>query len=536
MRLRKGTRLLSGLTAVLLTGALATAAMAEPTGANPVPSPLSAQPASMWQTNNVVWAMEYHAGVVFAGGSFTSVRPPGVALNGPGQVAQGRLAMFNASTGAFISTFRPTFNGEVDTLNVSPDGSRLYVGGTFTQVNGQARQRLAVFDLSNMSNPSLMPTSAFNARLNRKVYDIFSTGSTVYVAGAFTRANNTPRTMVASFTANGGSLNPWSVAISGVPSDVAAPWASSITAGNGRVYIGGQFLNVNGVAQTGLGVVNDTTGASDPGFAIPVRAPNGGWVTDVLYSAPTNTLFIVGRVPPARAGTRLEGIEALNGTDGTVRWGGDNHRCLGDAFGLMVFDNIVWMATHAHDCGQIGSFPESSPPFSWHAALLGQDINTGEQVTFIPQVSGKKSISGSLNNTRAMTNDGTNMFVGGGFASVDGFGNQQDLIKFVPKNGTGGSAPAKPKKPGVTTSGGTVTITWTGVFDRDDRNLTYQVLRRNSNTPIYSVTADSPWWKEPTLTFTDTGVSHGDSVFYKIRVRDASNTVTSNKSNTITVQ
>jgi hypothetical protein len=62
------------------------------------------------------------------------------------------------------------------------------------------------------------------------------------------------------------------------------------------------------------------------------------------------------------------------------------------------------------------------------------------------------------------------------------------------------------------------------------------VLRRNSNTPIYSVTADSPWWKEPTLTFTDTGVSHGDSVFYKIRVRDASNTVTSNKSNTITVQ
>jgi hypothetical protein len=533
IRLRKRTTWLAGGLAIVAAGALASAAMAEPVG-DPVASPISAEPAGMWQANNVVWAMEYHAGVVFAGGSFSSVRPPGVAVGGAGQVAQGDLAAFNASTGSFVSTWRPTFNGEVDTLDVSPDGTRLYVGGSFTQVNGQARQRIAVFSLTNPTNPTLLPTSAFNGRVNRKVYSIAASNTTVYAAGAFTQANGTPRTLAASFAANGGALNAFDPSITDVQAGVAAPFATSVSIGDGRVYVGGQFETVNGVHQPRLAVVDASTGASIAGFNVPIQPDDGGWVTDVLYYAPANTLFVVGRVPPARSPLRLEGIMAMDATSGAIKWGSNGHRCLGDSFDLMVFDGIVWDATHGHDCSQVGTFHEQRP--AWHGAVFGQDINTGEQVAFYPQISGKTSVAGSMDNARALTNDGTNMFVGGGFTQVDGFGAQQNLIKFVPKNGTGGIAPAKPAKPTATSSGGTVTVSWAGVFDRDDRALTYQVLRGSSNTPVDTIQADSPWWNEPTLTFTDTGVTTGASVTYRIRVSDGSNSVTSNASTAVIVQ
>src|ERR1035438_3143024 len=107
---------------------------------------LSAVVSPSWQTNSTVWAIASANGVVYVGGEFTSVRPPGVALGGAGQVAQSYLAAFNASTGALITTFTPTFTLTgtcsagtpcgVDALAVSPDGNTLYVGGSFNHVDG----------------------------------------------------------------------------------------------------------------------------------------------------------------------------------------------------------------------------------------------------------------------------------------------------------------------------------------------------------------------------------------------------------------
>lgn len=507
-----------------------TSAMAEPTGATPVASPVSARPASFWQANGVVWAMEYASGVVYAGGSFTSVRPPG-SDPGTNEYSQAALAAFDSETGAFRSSWRPVVaGGQVQAIEVSPDGSRLYIGGDFTHVNGESRTRLAAFDISNPVAPILLPVAAFNAEVDRKVYDIEASASSVYVAGAFTSANDKARTLVASFTAAGGVLEPFEVSLTDAPTDINSPWATSISVGNGRAYIGGQFLTVDGVAQSGLAVVDAVTGDRDGDFQIPTRPDNGGWVTDTLYHPRTNTLFLVGRVPPAGPLRKLEGIEALDGTTGVVRWGGDGHRCLGDAFSLVVLKGIVWMATHAHNCEQIGTFPEQDPAFSWHAALLGQDVDTGEQVAFYPQVSGRPSVPGSLNNTRAIATDGSNLFVGGGFLSIDGYGNQQNLVKFPAKAGGGGIAPARPAPPVVTTRDGSAKVTWRGVFDRDDRNLTYEVLRRSNPEPIRVITRDSPWWAEPTMRFTDARVSPGQKVVYRIRVSDASQFATSVKS------
>ncbi len=125
-------------TAAAVPGAMASSALAapaQPASGSGAGQNLSAVASSSWQTNDIVWALKAVNGVVYAGGQFTSVRPPGDP-KGTGEIGQAYLAAFSASTGALMSAFNPTFDGKVTALAVSPDGSTLYVGGSFTHVNG----------------------------------------------------------------------------------------------------------------------------------------------------------------------------------------------------------------------------------------------------------------------------------------------------------------------------------------------------------------------------------------------------------------
>src|SRR3954471_5272912 len=109
---------------------------------------MSGTASPMWQTNGTVEAVVVANGVVYAGGNFTQVRPPGTAASSTQAVVRNRLAAFNASTGALITTFDANVNGSVRALAVSPDGSRLYVGGAFTSVRGTTRNRVAAVNPS----------------------------------------------------------------------------------------------------------------------------------------------------------------------------------------------------------------------------------------------------------------------------------------------------------------------------------------------------------------------------------------------------
>ncbi|MFS0853047.1 fibrinogen-like YCDxxxxGGGW domain-containing protein [Microbacterium sp. 179-I 3D4 NHS] len=79
-------------------------------------------------------------GVMYVGGNFRYVQR---TASGSGQVEQSYLAAFNASTGEWISTFRPVLNNQVKSLAALPDG-RLAIGGAFTSVNGVDAPAFAV--------------------------------------------------------------------------------------------------------------------------------------------------------------------------------------------------------------------------------------------------------------------------------------------------------------------------------------------------------------------------------------------------------
>lgn len=522
--------LLSGLLVSLVLSAAQPAA-AEPTGAAPPVSPLSAKPTTMWQTDQTVWALAYSQNVLYVGGSFTTVRPPGAPL-GSSQQSQARLAAFNATTGEFIDTWRPVIGGgDVYSLEVSPDNSRLYVGGGFTAVNSTTHQRLAAFNIADPTSPVLLNSSQFGARTNRRVTDIDATNDTVWAGGNFTTAGATPRTYVAAFAANGGGVLPFNVNLSGVSApSYTSPFVTAVQLdGQGNLAVGGLFDRVNDVTQHGFAMVNAATGERLAGFTSPPLI-NTSYVTAAVFQ--DGRLFIAGRDDKSGSTDRLEGVMAMDARNGQILWGSNQHRCLGDSFSLQVISGSVWVGTHAHDCKKVGTFPETNPRF--YAAVLGQDVATGEQDHFYPDTSGKSTVPGSLNNVRAFATDGQRLFVGGGFAAVNGI-QQQNLTVFEPKTG-GGTAPVKVAKPTATANlTGGATVSWIASSDRDNRTLTYDVFRRNSSTPFATIQAQSAFWYKPGLSVVDSSVQSGESVYYKVRVSDESNKVMSVASTTITI-
>src|SRR5438874_13130114 len=63
------------------------------------PVAMTADDLPTWQTNGVVWALAQADGVVYAGGTFSAVRPPGAAAGTSEQKALNFQA-FDAATGA----------------------------------------------------------------------------------------------------------------------------------------------------------------------------------------------------------------------------------------------------------------------------------------------------------------------------------------------------------------------------------------------------------------------------------------------------
>jgi PKD repeat protein len=136
------------------------------------------------------------------GGSFTSVTP--TAGTGAGKaVTRNRIFAFNATTGALDTGFAPSFNGEVDAIVPTADGSAVYVGGTFTSVNGVST-RLSEFNLTTGAR-----IATFNPSFNGQIKDLALVGNRLLVAGNFTTVNGAAHGGLVSLNATTGATDPY---------------------------------------------------------------------------------------------------------------------------------------------------------------------------------------------------------------------------------------------------------------------------------------------------------------------------------------
>ena len=198
---------------------------------------------------------------IFVGGKFASVElGPGGTL-----VAQPYLAAFDRSTGAWIDTFLPAFDGTVWDLAVS--GNRLYVAGQFTSVNGVAgtSSLVALDPLTGQVDTGWQADVAITGTTDRPtVRGIDIEGSWLYVGGNFT-----------SITTNGNTVAvPRSGRVSLTTGDADTAFRPDVDgvvydldAHADRVQLAGDFFNVNGTPRTGHAAVLQADGQLVPGVA-----------------------------------------------------------------------------------------------------------------------------------------------------------------------------------------------------------------------------------------------------------------------------
>ncbi|RJK97849.1 PKD domain-containing protein [Vallicoccus soli] len=138
----------------------------------------------------------------FVAGSFTRVqdtRGTTTVLN------QAGLLSFDLSTGLLDRGFRPTFDGAVSAVEATPDGTGLFVAGSFGRVGGVQRQKVARLDLATGA-----PVAAFDTSrsTNNQATALAATDTTLYVGGRFTRVNGAARTGLAALSTATGAVDP----------------------------------------------------------------------------------------------------------------------------------------------------------------------------------------------------------------------------------------------------------------------------------------------------------------------------------------
>ncbi|MFC0624470.1 fibronectin type III domain-containing protein [Kribbella deserti] len=482
-------------------------------------TPIVANASSAWQTNAPVQALHVTKGKVYVGGKFTKVRPPGAAA-GTKETARSYLAVFNATTGA-LEPINLTLNGQIWSITSTPTGSRVFIGGDFTTVNGETHHRIAAIDTATMKL-----ISSFRTSVDWRVKAMASYGSVLYIGGAFNNvtvgATKYPRKRLAGLNNATGGVLAW------VPkTDDADVHAIDVADNGSRVLVGGDFKTVNGTSRYGLASLAPypNTGVLQPFKASgAMPQPTPGCVSRVKDIETYGD-----RVYVAAAG---DGAGCFDGTFaakvsglGDLVW---KNYCLGATEAITYVKGWLYKGSHAHDCSKNGDFPEG--PWG-NKFLLVQSITTGRIGPWVPNTNATGDTQvGPL----AMATGGADLWVGGDFTTVNGKG-QQGLTRFT---GLGnGVAPVKPVKPSVTTpTTRRVDVSLPATTDLDDTVLTYRLLRWSMGQLVTSKTVVSTFWWKPKVTLSDTSLAPGAKVQYRVEVTDGKNTVRSDYSAVVTVK
>ncbi len=464
----------------------------------------------VWQTGGAVRALVTSGGRLFAGGDFTTARPPGTAAGDAAEVVRNHLAAFSTTTGALDPDFVHSVPSRVSALAVSPDGTRLYVGGDFTAVDGRARGRVAAFDLTAPGAP-LLP---FNPKITSGVVRALAvSGDSVYVGGSFAAAPGGATLGIAAYGLDGTARSGWQGTVDG-------PVNALLVAPSGdRVLAGGAFNTADGQAHRALAGFATSDGSltpMDPGLVGACPTPSCAEHSDVTTLETDGTRVFAGA---AGTGFRVfDGTLALDPLTGQLVW---RDECLGATQGVTEVGGVLYVGSHAHDCSAAGGFPQ--PPFldgpaTWHH-LMAESAVDGRPVDWYPTTNAGPTDGRAVDELgpRAMADDGSSVFVGGQFTKVSGRP-QQGLTRF-----TVGDDATRPTATGPITAGSpsprSVVLRWTSASDPDDGALATRVYRDGQLLTTLSPST-AHFWTAAQGVFRDRAPLPGTHV-YEVQAVDA---------------
>ena len=221
-----------------------------------------------------VLAIEQIGNTIYVGGKFLNVveRRDRPAFN------QSFIAAFDATTGRWIDWWRPSFNGLVHALEASPDGTRLFVGGEFTSVNGApdtrgfvsldpATGRIQNDFVVSVDPPPGSPNPGVVREIVAGANHLYLGGSFNYITGP-TRTSRVYVWKVARVSlANGTPDTSWRPVVSG-----GGVWGIVEDTSRGRVHFVGDYNSTNGsTAEKNLSTVTISNGQIVTGLVVPIN-------------------------------------------------------------------------------------------------------------------------------------------------------------------------------------------------------------------------------------------------------------------------
>ncbi|MYQ36887.1 Concanavalin A-like lectin/glucanases superfamily protein [Streptomyces sp. LamerLS-316] len=479
-----------------------TALAAPPAAALTPPVGFTADALSTYQTNGIVWSLAEADGVVYAGGTFSGVRPAGSPA-GSNTTPAVNFAAFDAATGAptgcSLSFTRTSGTATVRALAVSPDRSTLYAGGYFNAVSGTAANGLVAIDTA-----TCRPRTGFAPQFGATVraLDVAADG-TVYAGGDFQTVGGTSRRFFAAVTAT-GALTGWN------PNADAPGRTLRVTPDGDSVLIGGDFFTVGSTASHALAVTGASTGAVTRAYGSGF-IPSSAVIKDIVTDEASGGWYAAGE---GAGGSSFDGRLAMGLDDFDQRW---RDTCQGATQALRVYQGVLYAGSHVHDCSTMGGFPNQV-----RKHLTAQSVDGPDLLGWLPDTNdgigepvGPRALTVSSRGGRDF------LWVGGEFTTVNGTG-QQALTRFANTPDTG--APPAPAVSVSAPRAGEVRVSWRSSLDLDDSLLTYRVYRDGGSAPVYTTTGSSLFFSRPQLTFTDRNVVAGRSYSYRVTASDGTNT------------
>jgi trimeric autotransporter adhesin len=417
---------------------------------------------------------------MFVGGNFAQVENYAKGTH----TAQAYLAAFDAATGTWISSFRPTFNGKVNAVAKLPGGA-LAVGGEFTKVNGSTHMGLVVLDPATGK-----VARGFGAQLQYRsskttkpgtVTALAVSGSYLYLGGSFTHvAGGSPLGKYvyakrgARLSGSGKPDATWNPAFN------SSPIFITTSAKGDRIYYGGFFTTMK-----------DGADSADRFVALRTTAP-AQKVTG-LHAVVTST------TPRSYQQT---GVEAA----GRFWLGGSEHMFYdfsaadlslvrpnisrsddgpgGDFQASVVAGGIAYGSCHCSLSYVYGNAVGWNPPTHYDRVdtmryIAAFDVRTGKDLPdYMPWIS-TRAVRGPW----AMTVDTSGCLWAGGDLTRSrrtGDGHWQTsngFARFCRTDATPPTAPSTPKV--VVNKDKTVTVSWAASSDRGSGVTGYTVFRDN---------------------------------------------------------
>ena len=199
-----------------------------------------------------------NAGVVYFGGYFDNVNAS--------VPSRRHFAAVNATTAA-IETFNPRPDGRVKTMLL--DGGMLYLAGGFDRVFNTVRFRVARIELATSILTPFELIFLSNSHSNYFGFDqvnaIGIDGNNLFIGGTFTLVNGEQQPHLAKVDKVTGVLEPSDKKIYGE--------VNTLLINGGNIFAGGYIIGHLGTSVSGIATLDETTGAGLPNWTDNIPPP-----------------------------------------------------------------------------------------------------------------------------------------------------------------------------------------------------------------------------------------------------------------------